>query len=108
MIGINRRLRCGMTITPEIIRDIVEKLQMRRLYVPSSLILNHLQLYYPTCNKRGDNLRAEVKDSLIIAVNNGYIIQWSTDNYCLPTLRQEAMSEESNFSNFNEDYFFRD
>ncbi|XP_051159637.1 uncharacterized protein LOC127280593 isoform X2 [Leptopilina boulardi] len=90
------------------IRDIVEELQMRRLYVPSSLILNHLQLYYPICNKRRDNLKSEVRDSLITAVNNGYIIQWDTDNYCIPTLRQEAMSEKSSFSNFNERFYFPD
>lgn len=107
-LGMNLEpLRCGISITPEMIRDIVKKLQMKRVYVPSSLILNHLQLYYPTGNKGRDNLRAEVRDSLITAVNNGYIIQWGNDNYCIPTLRHEAMSEKSKFSDFNERFFFQ-
>ncbi|XP_033216348.1 uncharacterized protein LOC117172478 isoform X2 [Belonocnema kinseyi] len=59
--------RGDISITPEMIRDIVEELQMKRLYVPSSLILNHLQSYYPTRNKTAEILKQELKNGLITA-----------------------------------------
>ncbi|XP_033216349.1 uncharacterized protein LOC117172478 isoform X3 [Belonocnema kinseyi] len=98
--------RGDISITPEMIRDIVEELQMKRLYVPSSLILNHLQSYYPTRNKTAEILKQELKNGLITAVSNGLIVNWGNDKYCLPTFRQEAMSEKSKFSAFHERYYY--
>ena len=83
------------------IRDLVKELQMKRVYVPFSLILSHLQNYFPTRNKDNETLKAEVRESIMIAVSNGYIIKWGNDKYCLPTLRQEAQMEKSKFSAFH-------
>lgn len=85
------------------IRLAVKKLQLRKLYVNSSLISQYLRHHYPIDNnlKRFTN---ELKKKLDCAVHVGLIKKHGEDSYCLPTLREEANILKTMFTAFWEMY----
>ncbi|XP_076755145.1 uncharacterized protein LOC143425939 isoform X2 [Xylocopa sonorina] len=81
----------------------VKRLQLRKLYVPFSLISEYLQHSYPV----GNNLKEfskELKKKLNCAVHVGLIMKHGENEYYLPTLRQKANTPETAFSEFWEIY----
>nr|XP_034188461.1 uncharacterized protein LOC117608054 [Osmia lignaria] len=95
--------RGHISVTPQMIRLAVKKLQLRKVYVNSTLISQYLRHRYPI----DSNLKTfteELKKKLDCAVHVGLIIKHGEDDYCLPTLREEANILKTMFTAFWEMY----
>ena len=95
--------RGSIPLTPQMIRWSIKELNMKRVYVRSSLIADHLQRCYPV-ESDPKTFKEELNDKLDAAVCAGLIVKCGEDAYCLPTFRREATSQRSDFNTFWERY----
>lgn len=96
--------RGWITITPEMIRAAVKLLQTRRESVTVKLMEEHFRLNYPIRSDPNE-FRKELMDKLDCAVHAGLIINKGNDEYCLPTFRQQAMSQKATLTTFWDKYY---
>ncbi|KAK2575025.1 hypothetical protein KPH14_008770 [Odynerus spinipes] len=89
--------RESTSITPQMIRDAVEVLQMRKLFVNTALIADHLKRNYPIEHTA---LEVELIPKLKCAVKVGLIVKCGNDAFCIPTLLQDANATETTLSAF--------
>lgn len=79
------------------IREAVEVLQMRKLFVNTEIIIDYLIKHYPVDNKA---LTTEIIPKLKYAVRVGLIAKCGHDQFCIPTLLQDANAIETAFTAF--------
>lgn len=77
------------------IRNAVEVLQMRKLFVNTELITDYLIRHYPVDNK---TITTEIIPKLKHAVRIGLIAKCGHDQFCIPTLLQDANTFETTFT----------
>lgn len=92
-----------ISVTPQMIRAALKKLQLRKAYVNSYLISQYLRYCYPVENDF-KVFTEELRKKLDCAVHVGLIIKHGEDAYCLPTLREEANALNTMFTAFWEMY----
>ncbi|XP_076160146.1 uncharacterized protein LOC143143115 isoform X2 [Ptiloglossa arizonensis] len=95
--------RNHISITPQMIRLAIKRLQLRRVYVNANLISEYLRHSYPV-NSNIKAFKEELNKKLDCAVYVGLIMKHAEDAYYLPTLRQEANRLSSAFAKFWEMY----
>ncbi|XP_035743299.1 uncharacterized protein LOC118451151 [Vespa mandarinia] len=91
---INQKL---IPVTSQMIREAVEVIQMRKLFVNTELIIDYLIKHYPVDNK---TLTTEIIPKLKYAVRVGLIAKCGHDQFCIPTLLQDANTMETAFNTF--------
>ncbi|KAH0944455.1 hypothetical protein HN011_007624 [Eciton burchellii] len=92
-----------ISITPQMLRTAVKELQKYQLFVKSKDLRDHLRRYYPVENDL-QALEQELQEILRYAVSIGLIAKHENDQYCIPTLREEAYAAKTAFSAFWEIY----
>lgn len=90
-------------ITPQMLRIAVKKLQMRQAFVKSKNLREYIQRHYPV-ESDCEVLDEELQEKLKYAVYIGLLVKHGDDQYCIPTLRQEANTTKTAFSAFWELY----
>jgi len=92
-----------ISITPQMLRTAVKELQKYQLFVKSKDLRDHLRRYYPVENNL-QALEQELQEILTYTVSIGLIAKHGNDQYCIPTLREEAYATKTAFSAFWEIY----
>ncbi|KAG5320025.1 OSBL5 protein, partial [Acromyrmex heyeri] len=90
-------------ITPQMLRIAVKELQKRQLFVKLKNLRDHIQKYYPVETDL-ETLEQELQEKLKYAVCVGLIAKYGDDQYCIPTLREEANTVKTAISAFWEMY----
>ncbi|KAG5308813.1 SETMR methyltransferase, partial [Acromyrmex insinuator] len=90
-------------ITPQMLRTAVKELQKRQLFVKLKNLRDHIQRYYPVETDL-EILEQELQEKLKYAVCVGLIAKYGDDQYCIPTLREEANAVKTAISAFWEIY----
>lgn len=91
-------------ITPQMLREAVEKLQKRQLFVRSKNLRDYVRRHYPVEHNL-KVLEQELQKKLEYAVCVGLLAEHGDDQYCIPTLREEANAVETAISAFWELYY---
>ncbi|CAK9812307.1 hypothetical protein ANTQUA_LOCUS7213 [Anthophora quadrimaculata] len=99
----SNKLRGHISITPQMIRAAVKRLQLRRVYVHSNVISEYLRRSYPVA-KDAKALSEELNKKLDCAVRVGLILKRGENTYYIPTLREEANAVKTAFTAFWEMY----
>ncbi|CAK9823249.1 Oxysterol-binding protein-related protein 8, partial [Anthophora retusa] len=92
-----------ISITPQMIRAAVKRLQLRRVYVHSNVISEYLRRSYPVA-RDAKALSEELTKKLDCAVRVGLILKRGENTYYIPTLREEANAVKTAFTAFWEMY----
>jgi len=92
-----------MEITPQMLRTAVKELQKRQLFVRSKNLRDHIQRHYPV-ETDFKALEQELQEKLKYAVCVGLLTKHGDDQYCIPTLREEANAVKTAISAFWEMY----
>ncbi|XP_018045886.1 PREDICTED: uncharacterized protein LOC108685543 [Atta colombica] len=90
-------------ITPQMLRTIIKELQKRQLFVKLKNLRDHIQRHYPVETDL-ETLEQELQEKLKYAVCVGLIAKYGDDQYCIPTLREEANAAKTAISAFWEMY----
>ncbi|KAI4481564.1 hypothetical protein M0802_013936 [Mischocyttarus mexicanus] len=85
----------SIPVTPQMIRNAVKVLQMRKLFVNSELIIDYLIKHYPVDKK---TLTIEIIPKLKHAVRIGLIAKCGQDQFYIPTLLEDANTFETTFT----------
>lgn len=91
-------------ITPQMLREAVEKLQKRQLFVRSKNLRDYMRRYYPV-EQNVEVLEQELQKKLEYAVCVGLLAEHVDDHYCIPTLREEANAVETAINAFWKLYY---
>lgn len=83
------------------LRVAVKELHRYQLFVKSKDLRDYLQRHYPVETDR-QALERELQETLRYAVCIGLIAKHQEDQYCIPTLREEAYAAKTAFSAFSE------
>nr|XP_012231655.1 PREDICTED: uncharacterized protein LOC105677536 [Linepithema humile] len=90
-----------ISITPQMLRAAVKDLQKRQLFVKLKTLKDHIQKNYPV---KRETLEWELQEKLKYAVCVGLLAKHGDDQYCIPTLLEEANAFKSALSAFWEIY----
>jgi hypothetical protein len=90
-----------ISITPQMLRAAVKDLQKRQLFVKLKTLKDHIQKNYPV---ESETLEWELQEKLKYAVCLGLLVKYGDNQYCIPTLREEANVFKTAFSAFWEMY----
>ncbi|XP_011701325.1 PREDICTED: uncharacterized protein LOC105458001 isoform X2 [Wasmannia auropunctata] len=90
-------------VTPQMLRTAVKELQKRQLFVKSKNLKDYIQKYYPV-ETNFKALEQELQEKLKYAVCVGLLAKYGDDQYCIPTLREEANAVKTAISAFWEMY----
>ncbi|XP_012064561.1 PREDICTED: uncharacterized protein LOC105627898 [Atta cephalotes] len=85
------------------LRTIIKELQKRQLFVKLKNLRDHIQRHYPVETDL-ETLEQELQEKLKYAVCVGLIAKYGDDQYCIPTLREEANAAKTAISAFWEMY----
>lgn len=85
------------------LRIAVGELQKRHLFVKSKNLRDHIQKHYPV-ETDFEALEQELQEKLKYAVCVGLLAKHGDDQYCIPTLREEANTVKTAISAFWEMY----
>ncbi|KAG5333537.1 GVQW3 protein, partial [Acromyrmex charruanus] len=100
---ITTRMMEVIPITPQMLRIAVKELQKHQLFVKLKNLRDHIQKYYPVETDL-EILEQELQEKLKYAVCVGLIAKYGDDQYCIPTLREEANTVKTAISAFWEMY----
>ncbi|XP_018308653.1 uncharacterized protein [Mycetomoellerius zeteki] len=90
-------------ITPQMLRATVKELQKCQLFVKLKNLKDHILRHYPVETDL-EILEQELQEKLKYAVCVGLIAKYGDDQYCIPTLREEANAVKTAISAFWEMY----
>ncbi|XP_011167359.2 uncharacterized protein LOC105201150 [Solenopsis invicta] len=90
-------------ITPQMLRTAVKELQKRQLFVKLKNLKDYIHRHYPV-ETDFKTLEQELQEKLKYAVCVGLLAKHGEDQYCIPTLRQEANAVKTAISAFWEIY----
>jgi len=85
------------------LRTAVKELQKRHLFVKSKHLRDHIQRHYPV-ETDFKAFEQELQEKLKYAVCVGLLAKHGDDQYCIPTLREEANAVKTAISAFWEMY----
>jgi len=85
------------------LRTAVKELQKRQLFVKSTNLRDYIQRHYPV-ETNFKTLEQELQEKLKYAVCVGLLAKHGEDQYCIPTLREEANTVKTAISAFWEMY----
>lgn len=92
-----------ISITPQMLRTAVKELQKRQLFVKSKNLKDFIRRHYPV-ERDFEALKQELQEKLKYAVCVGLLAKHGDDQYCIPTLREEANITKTAISAFWEMY----
>ncbi|XP_011632317.1 uncharacterized protein LOC105423964 [Pogonomyrmex barbatus] len=90
-------------ITPQILRTAVRELQKHQLFVTSKNLRDYICRHYPV-ETDFKILEQELQEKLKYAVCVKLLTKHGDDQYCIPTLREEANAVKTAISAFWEIY----
>lgn len=92
-----------VSITPQMLRTAVKELQKRQLFVKSKNLKDFIRRHYPV-ERDFETFDQELQEKLKYAVYVGLLEKYGDDQYCIPTLREEANTAKTAISAFWEMY----